>query len=203
MSLGKNAVTLLAGLVLCGTVQAARYRVLPTLISGLPGETLAMTAVADTESGDNLVGVGHYQFAVDLTLGGTAGADGTAIGNVSINNDDFNDPAGMHIGVPVGTAFAGTAGRTADPAPTFGYVVGDEIPLFYFDLTIPETAVVGDMITVTPSEGALRSYAATSPIALVSPQLFETASARVLPEPGGLLILALGGLVAARRAWRS
>ncbi len=195
---------LLAGGALAGSARGADYRVKPSVADVLPGDTVPMWVEVATIAGDNLVGIGHYSFAVDLSVTGTAGADGSAVSNVQINEAVFDDTDFNVIGAPSGPGFIGTGGVIDDVfGPNPGGVVGDVILLFSFDLAVPALAQPGDVIVITPSEGFLESLTVNAGFDNVDPQSFGTAALTVVPEPATLKLLALAGTLAiARRRMR-
>ncbi|MFH1110425.1 MAG: PEP-CTERM sorting domain-containing protein [Planctomycetota bacterium] len=173
-------------------VDAATYRLVPSEAQVLPGTTIGLRAEVETEEGDNVVGIGYYSFALDLTLTGAAGARGSDISSVLINEADFDDLLNNSLGFPQGNQYLGIAGVTTDIfPPTFGYSVGDVTSLFNFVLAIPTTAVLGDTILITPGEGALENLIANTTFDNVFPQRFESATLTVVPEPTSLVLLAV------------
>jgi len=174
-------------------VDAATYRLVPSEARVLPGTTIGLTAEVQTEAGANVVGIGHFSFALDLTLTGTAGATADDISRILINEVDFDDLLNNSPGSPLGNQYLGIAGVTTDIfPPTFGHNVGDITWLFDFDMVVPLTAGLGDTITITPSEGALENLIANTTFDNVFPQRFESATLTVVPEPTSLLLLMLG-----------
>ena len=199
-----TALTLSVFIGLCfhGASYAATYRIVPSEANVLPDALTSMSVEVETEAGDNLVGVGHYSFAVDLALSGTAAATGSDISNVDINDEPgfFDDLLSNEIGAASGNEFLGTAGVADDPfPPNFGWNIGDVVELFTFDLSIPATAQPGDTVIVTLSEGTLGSHIINDTLDAVAPQLFEAATLTVIPEPHTLALLIVGGLVGMRR----
>lgn len=191
------AVTLLFAAV----ADAATYRVLPSESDVLPGATIGLSVEVETEAGDNVVGFGYFSFAIDLTLTGTAGAMGSDIASILINETDFDDLSGISFGFSQGNQYLGTAGLTTDfLPPTFGYNVGDIAWLFDFELVVPVAAGLGGTIIITPSEGTLENLIASETFANVAPQNFQPATLTVVPEPAtGTLFMFLAAIVAYRR----
>lgn len=193
------------GVGLIATVaEGGIYRVVPGESDVLPGSVTTLRVEAVTEEGDNTIGIGLFSFAIDLTVAGTAGADASDISNVVANTGSFDDLSSLSLGFAQGDEYLGIAGLTTDIfPPTFGHVVGDIIPLFTFDLTISDLAMIGDTITITPSEGAVDNLIANPTFDNVAPQMFLPATVTVVPEPTtGLLCLAgacLGVLARKRR----
>ena len=181
---------------------AAEYRIVPTSSEVVAGETMPDILVeVETEAGDNLIDVGHFSFAIDLTLTGDAGAMGSDVNDIMINEVEWNDTPSNQIGDPNGNQWIGVGGVTTDAfAPNFGSEVGDVIELFTFNLTIPGTAPLGSTITITPSEGFLQNLTVNEDFDPVFPQYFTEATLTVVPEPATALLLLAGGLhVLARR----
>ncbi len=177
-------------LLFAAHADAATYRVLPSEGDVLPGDGLTLSVEVETEAGGNVVGIGYFSFAMDLTLTDTAVDMGSYITNVLINKtdfDDFNSP-----GSPQGNQYLDIAGVTTDfRPPTFGHNVGDITWLFDFDLMVPVTAELGDTIMITPSEGALENLSANASFDNVAPQNFQPATLTVVPEPTSLAFLTL------------
>ena len=186
-NLAGYALAMLVGVSIASVSDGAEYRIMPSSADVLAGSTVGLAVEVETEPGDNLIGVGHYSFAIDLALGGTAGATGGDISNVVINTAFFDDYT--NGGASNGLAYLGTAGSTTDvTVPNFGSNVGDVLWLSNFDLTVPASALVGDTILITPSEGFLENVTVTGD--LVYPQHFAAATLTVVPEPTTLLALA-------------
>ncbi len=188
-------------LLFAAFADAATYRVLPSESDVLPGDTPTLSVEVETEAGDNVVGIGYFSFAIDLTLTGTAGAMGSDIANILINETDFDDLSSISFGFPQGNQYFDTAGVTTDIVPpTFGYNVGDITWLFDFDLLVPVTAELGDTITITPSEGTLENLIANENFDNVAPQHLQPTTLTVVPEPAtGTLFMLLATIVAYRR----
>ena len=77
-----------AGVVLmplAGDAFGAMYSMTAPATQVLPGETIGLGVQVETEPGDNLVGVGHFSFAIDLDFSGTAGSLAQYVANVTIN----------------------------------------------------------------------------------------------------------------------
>ncbi len=183
---------------------AAEYRVMHVSGAIEPGSTLGMALEVETMAGDNLVDVGHFAFAIDLDLDGTAGATGNDISGVAINTADWDDVDSNQLGGPEPGAYTDIGGVTTDAfAPNFGANVGDVVALFTFDLLVPDTASPGDVITITPSEGFLQNLTVNDNFDPVAPQTFGAISLTVIPEPGTTALL-LSGVVLfwSRRAQR-
>ena len=175
---------------------AAEYRILATDYDVLAGETVTLAVEVETAPGDNLIGVGYFSFAIDLALAGTAGAVGSDIGNIAINESEWDDVASNQLGNPDADGWIGVGGVTMDAtAPNFGAALGDVIPLFTFDLTVPVDALPGDTIAITPSEGFLQSLTVSDLFDPVDPQTFAAATLTVVPEPTTTLLIGLAGLV--------
>jgi hypothetical protein len=191
--------------VVCGlgtqVCQAAQYRVVPAAADVLAGETLNLTVEVETESGDNLVGVGHFSFAIDLALTGDAAATGNDISNILINETQWDNTPSNQTGAPLGDEWIGVGGVTTDAfAPNFGDGVGDVIELFTFDLAIPATASPSSTITITPREGLLQNVTVNSTFDPVFPQRFTPATITIVPEPTpALLALAAAATLVRRR----
>jgi len=190
--------------VVCGlgaqVSQAAEYRIVPAAADVLASDTLNLAVEVETEPGDNLVGVGHFSFAIDLALTGDAGAMGSDISNIVINEIEWDDTSSNQTGTPLGNEWIGVGGVTTDPfAPNFGAGVGDVIELFTFDLTIPATALLSSTITITPSEGLLQNLTVNSTFDPVSPQNFTPATLTVVPEPMSALLVAMAAVMLVRR----
>ncbi len=180
---------------------AAEYRITPSAWDALPGSTVFLGMEAETQTGDNLIGVGHFSFAIDLAVSGTAGAAGSDIGNVVINTSFFDDTFSNSLGAPDGSSYTNIGGVTTDVfAPHYGSALGDVLALFTFDLTVPTTAQMGDTIVLTPSEGFLQSLTVSEFFDPVSPQTFAGTTITVVPEPTSLVaVLASCVLVLRRR----
>lgn len=178
-----------------GTAHAAEYRARVDGAGFFPGATVPVLVEVETQAGDNLIGFGLFSFAIDLHLGGTAGATGAAVSGVSINQVVFNDLASNRVGMPAADRFVGTAGVTTDViAPNAGSSIGDVTRLFDFNLRIPADAQAGDTITLLPAQGALENLTVNDNFDPVSPQRFIMTTITVIPEPGivALCALALG-----------
>ena len=193
-----------AGLLLGAlTTEAGLYGIVPSQADVLPGTTIGLSAEVVTEAGDNVIGIGYFSFALDLTLSGTAGAVGEDISNLALNVASFDDLLGNSLGFAQGDQYLGVAGVTTDIiAPTFGHNVGDITWLFNFDLTIPATAQFGETITITPSEGALENLIASMSFDNVMPQTFEPTTLTVVPEPSSAtlcLVIAAVAMLKRRR----
>ena len=191
-------------LLLVASADAATYRVLPRETDVLAGTTTGLSVEVETDARDNVVNHGYFSFAIDLTLTGTAGAMGSDIRNILINEVDFDDLSSSSFGFPQGGQYLGIAGMTTDIAPpTFGHNVGDRTWLFDFELTIPETAQLYQTITITPSEGVLENLIANANFDNVSPQNLRPATLTVVPEPSSLILLTvLAGVALGRRRAR-
>lgn len=182
------------------TANAAEYRILPENTDVLAGETLNFAVEVETMSGDNLVGIGHFSFAIDLTLSGTAGAAGTDIRNIAINQLEWDDTLSNQLGSAQGNEWIGVGGVTEDAvAPNFGSTVGEVVDLFTFDLTVPADASLGDTIVITPAEGFLQNLTVSDFFDPVEPQTFAAATLTVVPEPTTATLLGFAGLVSFRR----
>jgi len=190
----KELAAVLLGIALISAhAEAGMYRVVPGGADVTSGSTVTLHVEAVTELGDNTIGIGLFSFAIELALSGTAGADGSDISNVIVNAGAFDDLSSLSLGFAQGSEYLGIAGVTSDIfPPTFGHHAGDVVSLFSFDLAIPDLAVFGDTITLTPSEGALDNLIANSTFDNVSPQTFEPATLTVVPEPTSVLILGVG-----------
>lgn len=182
-------------------VNAAIYRVLPSAADVTPGASYPMRVEVETQAGDNVVGIGFFSFAIDLSVSGTAGATGNNIGNVVLNESDFDDFLTNSVGHPQGNEYLGIAGVTSNfLAPTFGHHAGDTTWLINFDVVIPLMVSAGDTLTITPSEGAFENLIANDRFNNVAPQLFEATTLTVVPEPAsGLLTLIVGCWLGRRR----
>ena len=179
-------------LLFAAHADAATYWVLPSETDVLAGATTALSVEVETEAGENVVDVGYFSFAIDLTLTGAAGAAGSDISNVVINETDFDDLSSISLGFPQGNQYRGIAGVTTDIfPPTFGETVGDITCLFHFDLMVPVTAELGDTITIIPSEGALENLIANASFDNVAPQTFQPATLTIIPEPSTLTLFGL------------
>ncbi len=177
-------VAAVASLLLATFADAGIYRVLPSETDALAGTTTGFSVEVETEAGDNVLGIGYFSCAIDLTLTGTAGAMGSDISNILINETDFDDLSNISFGLPQGDQYLGVAGVTTDIfPPTFGETAGDITWLFDFELMIPAAAEPGDMIMITPSEGALENLIANGSFDNVTPQAFQPATITVVPEP--------------------
>lgn len=190
-------------IVICGlnvsTTNAAQYRILPATNNVLAGETLNLAVEVETMSGDNLVGMGHFSFAIDLALTGTAGAVGTDISNIAINELEWDDTLSNQLGSAQANEWIGVGGVTEDAvAPNFGSTVGDVVDLFTFDLTVPADAVLGDTIVITPREGFLQNLTVSDFFDPVEPQTFVPATLTVVPEPSAALLASVA-IAALRR----
>ena len=174
-------------------VSAAIYRVLPPANDVMPGVTYPMRVEAETQAGDNVVGTGFFSFAIDLTVSGDAGATGSDISNVLLNEADFDDLFGNSPGHAMGDQYVDIAGVTSNfLAPTFGHLSGDKTWLFDFNFTVPPSALLNQTITLTPSEGAFENLIVNDAFDSVMPQLFEPATLTVVPEPVTPLLLTVG-----------
>ena len=179
-----------ASLVFHAAASAAVYMVLPTDTDVRAGTTTNLSVVVETESGDNVVGSGFFSFALDLAFSGSAGVAGEDVKNVSINETDFDKLLSNQLGHPDGNRYLGVAGVTWNVVPpTFGEKPGDMTWLFDFDLTVPVTAVFGDLIVITPDEGALENLAANGGFDNVAPQRFQPTTLTVVPEPSTLILV--------------
>ena len=169
----RELLPMLAFLATSMQVDAAIYRVLPSAADVTPGASYPMRVEVETQPGDNVVGVGFFSFAIDLAVSGTAGATGNNIGNVVLNESDFDDLLTHSVGHPQGNEYLGIAGVTSNfLAPTFGHHSGDTTWLVDFDVVIPSTASAGDALTITPSEGAFENLIANDRFD-VAPQLSD------------------------------
>ncbi|HNQ22514.1 MAG TPA: PEP-CTERM sorting domain-containing protein [Phycisphaerae bacterium] len=197
--IGTCSVAAAVGFFMSTGVYGALYRIVPSSADVLAGASTSLQVEAATLAGDNLAGVGHFSFAIDLLLGGTAGATGSNISNVLINQADFDDLGSHHLGNAQGNQYLDVAAATTDVfAPNFGRNVGDVTPLFTFDLLAPPGAAIGTTIIITPSEGFLRNLTVSPNFDPVSPQTFAGATLVVVPEPATLLL----ALIAAIALWR-
>ncbi len=197
-----------ASLLSATFADASIYRVLPSETDVLPGATTTLSVEVETEVGDNALGIGYFSFAIDLTLTGTAGATGSDVSNILINETDFDDLSNISFGLPQGDQYLGVAGVTTDIfPPTFGETAGDITWLFDFELMISAMAEPGDTIMIMPGEGALESLIANGSFDNVAPQTFQPATMTVVPEPttAALLVtvLALRTVFFPRRRIRS
>jgi hypothetical protein len=191
-------------LSVAAAVDAATYRLVPSEAQVRPGTTIGLTAEVETEAGDNMVGIGYFSFAIDLTLTGTTGAMGQDISSILINEADFDDLLNHSSGFPQGNQYLGIAGVTTDILPpTFGYNVGDTTRLFGFDLTVPEMAAFGDTITIAPSEGTLENLIVNDSFDNVVPQNFQPTTLTVVPEPTtAVMLLTIVCTGMAAKKWR-
>lgn len=157
------------------------------------GSILPVTAMVRTQAGDNVVGAGYFSFAVDLRFSGSAPVLGSAVSDLTINTGLFDDLVVASFGLADDDRYIGIAGATTDlVAPSFGQIVGDVIPLFTFDLLIPQTAALGETITITPSEGFLENLVIGGNFPPVAPQTFSSLELTVVPEPSGAFLLLFG-----------
>jgi len=166
----------------------AVVRVMPAVVDAAPGSESHLTVTIETESGDNTVGYGYFSFATDLTVTGPDSVSGSNIGGVEINTAYFDDALNNSLGGPEGNRYVDVAGvTTAISWPTFGENVGDIILLFGFDFTVPAEVAPGDAITITitPSEGFLRTLSANEQLDPVEPERFATATIRIVTDGGG------------------
>lgn len=182
--------------LLCTGVHAADYRIVPSSSNLTPGATVQLSVEVVTKEGDNLIGVGHYAFSVDLVLGGTANVTGSNVNNVAINTAFFDDSLATSLGAANGGSYINTGGATIDvAAPNFGAAVGDVLQLFTFDLSIPAGAVSGDTVTVSLSEGGGRNVIVNDDFDVVAPQVFTGAEFNIVPEPTTALLTGAGGMM--------
>lgn len=182
------------------SAQSAEYRILSESVA-LPGSLASMRAEVETYAGDNLIGFGHFSFAVDLAFAGDAGVRGSAVRNIVMNVAVFDDVLSNQLGGPSEARYLGMGGVTTDVIwPNPGAGIGDIVELFTFDLLIPEAAQVGQTVTIMPSEGFLQNVVANDNFDPVAPQTFAAAHMTIVPEPGTLAFLFLGGLAFWRRA---
>ena len=106
----------------------------------------------------------------------------------------FDDVANSFLGIPVGDDFVNVAAVTRDfVIPNPGAGVGDLVALFSFDLSIPDSAAIGSMITIGPREGFLENLILNQAFDNVMPQYFEPVTLTVVvPEPATLLVVLVG-----------
>jgi hypothetical protein len=150
-----------------------------------------------TEPGDNTIDAGGYfSFAIDMDFGGTAGIVGADVWDVQINHALFDDVQSSFTGQPQGASYTGVSAATTSAVPmTFGYTAGDIVSLFTFQLDIPASAMVGQTLTITPSEGFLQNVVVATPPDMpeqVDPQNFMVYSGLIIPEPGSMFVLLTG-----------
>lgn len=191
-------------IVACGfgtpTSRAAEYRLVPGSGNVLAGDTLNLAVEVETQPGDNLVDVGHFSFAIDLTLTGDAGAVGSDVSNIVINEVAWDDTLSSQFGAAVGDQWIGTGGVTTDAfAPNFGAAVGNVIGLFTFDLTIPVAAPLHSTITITPTEGFLQNLTVNDSFDPVFPQNFAATTLTIVPEPTSALLAVMAAAMFIRR----
>jgi hypothetical protein len=173
-------------------VNAAVYRIDAASAQVLPGDTIPVSVEVETETSDNLVGIGHFSFAIDLTVSGTSSAAGDALTNIIINESQWDDTFSNQIGSPAGDQLVGTGGVTTDVfEPNFGSAVGDTVELFTLNLNVPADAAQGETIILTPSEGFLENLTVNAVFDAVTPQNFAPFTFVVVPEPGSGLLAAM------------
>jgi len=185
---------------ICAPSYGAIYRVVPAASVAEPGQVVAMRLEVETEAGDNLVGFGHFSFAIDLAISGDAGAMGSDISGITINTAFFDDVLSNDLGMASGAMYSGVAGVTTDVlSPNQGFLIGDVVELFTFDYTVPLTATAGQSVSFTPSEGLFENLTVDDFFSPVSPQRFDRAVISVVPAPGALACLSVAGLAWHRR----
>lgn len=173
-------------------VNAAVYRVSATSAQVLPGDTIPISVEVETETSDNLVGTGHFSFAIDLTVSGTSNVAGDALTDVVINETQWDDTFSNQIGSPSGDQLVGTGGVTTDVfEPNFGSAVGDTVELFTVNLNVPANATEGETIILTPSEGFLENLTVNAVFDSVTPQNFSPFTFVVVPEPSCALLASI------------
>ncbi|MCB9854668.1 MAG: hypothetical protein H6818_03195 [Phycisphaerales bacterium] len=169
--------------------RAADYRTIPMSVEAHPGDVVAMRVEVETLPGDNLIGVGHYSFAINLEM---MGLPASAVSNVDVNQVLFDDVNAVFVGAPIAGTYEGIAGASTDVfPPNPGSQAGDIITLFTFNLLIPEMAIPGELIHVQPVEGDLANVSAS--FVQVSPQTFAGTSLIVVPEPAGATFMIIAG----------
>ena len=184
----------------CGSAFAADYRLVPASPDVEAGETISLTVEVVTQSGDNLVGSGHFAFAIDLSFNGTAEVGPDAISALLLNQTVFSDVESGFLGTIDGSQLKGVGGASLDAfGPNAGASVGDIVQLFSFSLSVPAAAPLGSTITITPSEGRLQNVTVNDMLDRVSPQTFSSTNLVVIPEPASLVLLAAASLLARRR----
>lgn len=199
----KSVLGIVAVGAICAPVYGAIYRVVPAVGVADPGQVVSMHLEVETEAGDNLVGVGHFSFAINLAIGGDAGGMGSGISTVTINIAFFDDVLSNDFGTASGALYSGVAGVTTDVlAPNQGSQIGDVLELFTFDFAIPLTAAPGQFVSFTPSEGILENLTVNDFFDPVSPQRFEGAILTVVPMPSGLACFGIAGIALCRRRRR-
>ncbi len=190
----------LALVLACGSAFAADYQVLPSSAEVQPGELFTVTIQVETKTGDNLVGYGHFAFAIDLSFLGSAGVGPDAMSALQLNETVFDDVQSNFAGTIDGNRLKGVGGASLNAfGPNAGASVGDTVQLFSFTLSVPATAPLDSTITITPAEGRLQNVTVNDMFDRVSPQTFSSASFVVIPEPAGLILLAAGSLRVFRR----
>lgn len=197
-----GGISALALVLACGPAFAATYQVLPSSAGVEAGEPLTVTIKVETKAGDNLVGCGHFAFAIDLAFFGSAGVGPDAVSGVQLNEIVFSDVLSSFLGTIEGNQLKGVGGASLDAfGPNAGASVGDIVQLFSFTLNVPAAAPIGSTITITPSEGQLQNVTVNDMFDPVSPQTFSSANLVVIPEPASLILLAATGILVLGRRW--
>lgn len=175
---------------------ATDYRVLANSDEAFPGQQFALWLVANTVQNDNVIGYGYLSFATDLTFSGNASIPGTAVGNVAINTNIFNDSLSNSNGHAQGNQYVGVAGVTTDlNAPNPGAYVGDIVRLFDFTITVPLSTAPGTSFIIMPSEGFLQNLTVNPNFDPVSPQTFQPLTITIVPEPANLILIGVMSLL--------
>jgi hypothetical protein len=174
--------------------------VLPSSAEVEAGEPFTVTIQVETKAGDNLVGCGHFAFAIDLSFLGSAGVGPDAVSGLQLNETVFGDVQSSFLGTIEGNQLKGVGGASLDAfGPNAGASVGDIVQLFSFSLNVPAAAPLGSTITISPSEGRLQNVTVNDMFDRVSPQTFSSANLVIIPEPASLILLAVSSLLALRR----